>query len=267
MSSLKWFGLGSLVVIAIMVALGLLAKINPPKQKAETKPQVTENFVNPAKIAAITKFRSCQGHVVVPQDGLEPRSNMKHYFYLKKAFTGERRQVELYAPFDGYVSDIYQGDADFSDRNPASRDMTISKKKGITSRNGWGFTFLHIEPRDGLKEGQAVKAGELVGYVSLELIPPYYAFDVAYAKMGTFPKKVDNWTSPYAELDSVFNNTSEAVVLQYQTLGATSAQDFVIDKPTRQTDPCQYGQDGRSFDHKRDASWHNDWIGNPEEAI
>jgi len=263
----KWWLVAGLVAIVIIV-VGLFGhRTTTTRPSDEDQPQITANFVNPAKIAVISKFRSCQGHIVVPQDGSEPRSNMKHYLYLKKEFTAARRQVELYAPFDGYVSDIYQGDKDFSDRHESSRDLTISQKKGLTARSAWGFTFLHIEPRDGLKEGQKVTAGDLLGYVSLELIPPYYAFDVAYAKMGTFPKKIDKWNSPYAKLDSAFGQATEAVIAEYRELGAKSASDFVIDQATRQASPCQYGPDGRSFDTNRDGDWDNDWIGKLENAV
>ncbi len=230
-------------------------------------PTITANFVDLDKIAAITKFRSCQGHIVVPQDGTETRSNMKHYFYLKKAYTTTPKQVELYAPFDGFVSDIFAGDKDFSDRNPNSRDVSISKKKGFTSRGSWNMTILHIEPRDGLEEGNAVKAGELLGYVALEKIPPYYAFDVVYAKTGIIPKKVDNWTSPYAALDSVFNHMTDSAIAAYSVFGADSAEDFVIAKATRDAAPCQYGEDGRQFSRERNLDWDNDWLGNLNDAV
>lgn len=259
-------------LIIALVSLGLLIGSHwvfgaKDKQVTDEFPLITANFVDPAKVAAISKFRSCQGHIVVPQDGLEPRSNMKHYFYLKQEFTSARKLVELYAPFDGYVSDIYHGDADFSDRNPASRDVTISKKKGLSSRSAWGFTLLHIEPKADLKKGQKVKAGELLGYVSLELIPPYYAFDVVYAKLGMGSKRVDNWSSPYKVLDSAFNHMAPSVVAQYASLGGRQPSDFVIDKAMRLAEPCQYGSDGRSFDRQKNKNWDNDWIGNLQDAI
>ncbi|MEK7535168.1 MAG: hypothetical protein AAB563_02080 [Patescibacteria group bacterium] len=273
MSKVWWVVIAVVVIIVVLLVGGEVVKRqNSPHNQLndsdnETKPTVTANFVDPIKIAAITKFRSCQGHIVVPQDGTETRSNMKHYLYLKKEFTSARRLVELYAPFDGFVSDIYKGDEDFSDRNPASRDLTVSKSKGLRARSDWGFSFLHIEPRDGLKEGDAVKAGELLGYVSLELIPPYYAFDVVYAKMGTFPKKIDKWNSPYAALDSAFAHMDSQTLAKYATLGADSADDFAIAKTTRDAAPCQYGPDGRQFNQERDQDWYNDWLGNINDAI
>ena len=234
----------------------------------EQIPTITANFVNLDQIAAITKFRSCQGHIVVPQDGSETRSNMKHYFYLKKEFTKEQGQVPLYAPFDGYVTDIFDGDGEFSDRNPASRDVSLGTKKGFTARSAWALTILHIVPVETLKEGDAVKAGDLLGYVSLELIPPYFAFDVTYAKMGTMPKQIDNWRSPYKALDSVFNHMNSTVLAEYdKRFGMGTAQDFSVAKAMRDASPCQYGEDGRQFSRQLNKDWDNDWIGNLDDAV
>lgn len=234
----------------------------------EQMPTITANFVNLDQIAAITKFRSCQGHIVVPQDGSETRSNMKHYFYLKKEFTKEQGQVPLYAPFDGYVTDIFDGDGEFSDRNPASRDVSLGTKKGFTARSAWAMTILHIIPVETLKEGDAIKAGELLGHVSLELIPPYFAFDVTYAKMGTMPKQIDNWRSPYKALESVFDHMDKNVLAQYDArFGVGAAQDFSVAKATRDASPCQYGEDGRQFSRQLNKDWNNDWLGNLEDAV
>ena len=273
MKKIWWIIIIFIVLVVLFLVGGEVYKRQTNSQtttnstEIDEAPTVTASFVDPTKIAAITKFRSCQGHIVVPQDGSEVRSNMKHYLYLKKEYTSARRLVELYAPFDGYVSDIYKGDEDFSDRNPASRDLTVSKSKGLSARSDWGFSFLHIEPRDNLKEGDAVKAGEPLGYVSLELIPPYYAFDVVYAKMGTFPKKIDKWNSPYAALESAFAHMDSQALAKFAVFGADSADDFVIAKTTRDAAPCQYGPDGRQFDQTRTDAWYNDWLGNINDAV
>lgn len=231
-------------------------------------PAVTANFVELDKIAAITKFRSCQGHIVVPQDGTETRSNMKHYFYLKKEFTGAQGLVPLYAPFDGYVVDIFaEEDEVFGDRVAESRDISFSTKKGLSSRSDWMLTILHIIPITALKEGNAIKAGEMVGHVALEKIPPYFSFDVTYSKMGTFPKKIDGWNSPYKALESVFAHMDTSVLAQYQRFGATRSEDFTVSKATRDASPCQYRPDSIQFSRELNKDWDNDWLGNLEDAV
>lgn len=234
----------------------------------DNAPTVTANFVDLDKIAAITKFRSCQGHVVIPQDGTETRSNMKHYFYIKKEFTDTQGVVPLYAPFDGYITDIFAEEGEgFSDRVAESRDVSFTEKKGFFSRSSWMLTILHIIPVDSLKKGDTVKAGQLVGHVALEKIPPYYSFDVTYSKMGTFPKKVDGWNSPYAALESVFDHMDSSVLAQFQRFGTTTPESFVVSKSARDASPCQYRSGSIQFDRSLNKDWDNDWIGNLEDAV
>ncbi|MCR4277572.1 MAG: hypothetical protein NUV80_05470 [Candidatus Berkelbacteria bacterium] len=267
------------VVIAVVVVILFLiggevykrqtnSKTNSSSTEKDEAPTVTTNFVDVDKIAAITKFRSCQGHIVVPQDGSETRSNMKHYFYLKKEFTSAQGMVPLYAPFDGYVFDIFSEEGEgFSDRVAESRDVSFSKEKGFLSRSGWMLTILHIIPTSSLKKGDAVKAGQLVGHVALEKIPPYYSFDVTYSKMGTFPKKVDGWNSPYAALDSVFNHMDSAILARFQLFGITTPESFIISKSIRDASPCQYRSGSVQFDRELNKDWANDWIGNIKDAV
>lgn len=270
-----WWAVIALVVLVALFLIGgegYKRHANPQTATNGTKksqaPTVTANFVDLDKIAAITKFRSCQGHIVVPQDGTETRSNMKHYFYIKKEFTSAQGMVSLYAPYDGYIADIFSEKGEgFSDRVDESRDVSFSKEKGIFSRSNWMLTILHIIPTDSLKQGDAVKAGQLVGHVALEKIPPYFSFDVTYSKMGTFPKKVDGWNSPYAALESVFSHMDASVLAQFQRFGATTPESFVVSKTTRDASPCQYRPGSIQFDRSLNKDWDNDWIGNLEDAV
>src|SRR3989344_8720355 len=107
MKKIWWVVIAVVVTAVVLLVGGEIVKrqggshSQTSSKEVEATPTITASFVDPTKIAAITKFRSCQGHIVVPQDGSEVRSNMKHYLYLKKEFTSARRLVELYAPFDG----------------------------------------------------------------------------------------------------------------------------------------------------------------------
>ena len=260
------------VGIALLLIGGAIVKHGTTPRDSDSAadgPLLTANFVDLDQIAAMTKFRSCQGHLVVPQDDSEPRSNMKHYFYLKQAFTGAQGLVPLYAPFNGYVTDILAEDQDFSDRNPASRDVSLGTRKGLLARTDWQFTFLHIVPVESLKEGNAVTAGDLLGHVSLEKIPPYYAFDVTYSKMGGPSKSIDGWRSPYAALDSVFNHMDATVLADYQQrFGASSSDDFSVNPQARAAAPCQYQGNGPMFSNSRESpAWADDWLGTIEDAV
>lgn len=270
-----------IIVLGIIVFVIILFLIGGEVYKRQTNsqtdansiekdkaPTVMVNFVDLDKVAAITKFRSCQGHIVVPQNGTEARSNMKHYFYIKKEFTSAQGMVPLYAPFDGYVVDIFSEEGEgFSDRVAESRDVSFSKEKGFFSRSNWMLTILHIIPTGSLKKGDAVKAGQLVGQVALEKIPPYYSFDVTYSKMGTFPKKIDGWSSPYVALESVFNHMDASVLEQFQRFGTTTSDSFGISKAIRDASPCQYRPGSVQFDRELNKDWANDWIGDLNDAV
>lgn len=250
-------------VVVVILFLGVGFFFFPPKKGGDSgqTPLITANFVDPKMIQAITKFRSCQGHLVVPQNSDETKRNMKHYFYLKKKYTAEPGMVAFYAPFDGYVQDImgFKGE---EGRSADSKDLTISAQKGFIARhNSWSFIFLHIVPKDGLKKGDAVKAGESVGHAALD-IPPFYSFDVIYGQMASFPKRIDNWMDPYAELDSVFNHMSDRVLAEYKVLGADSKDDFINSKEYRDANPCQYEGSGPRFNPSANrGQMQDDFVG------
>lgn len=48
------------------------------------------------------------GHVTVPQDNRESKRNMKHYYWVKPEYN-KSETVEIYAPYDGYVSVLRNG--------------------------------------------------------------------------------------------------------------------------------------------------------------
>ncbi|MCR4305546.1 MAG: hypothetical protein NUV73_00495, partial [Candidatus Daviesbacteria bacterium] len=152
-----------LIGIGVLTALGVSAVILSFKINENTPPpKLVANFMDVSKIRQISKYRSCAGHTVVPQDGREMKRNMKHYIEvypdLKKEDT-----VELYSPYDGYISLIR---ADLADK--LEGEIWIAPDRGILTAlppfNLWMFSFEHMMPRKDLKVGTKVKAGELIGY-------------------------------------------------------------------------------------------------------
>lgn len=239
-----FLGIGTLILILILAVI-----FSVRSNENEPPPFLVSNFVNLDKIEKISKYRSCQGHVVVPQNGKESRRNMKHYFEAKKEFIGNNT-VEIYAPYDGYVSMV---------RSEPSKglegEIWISPIQiiGMLPPLGvWNFSVEHINIKEGLKLGNKVKAGELIGYAALSEYPD--SFDIVYGKLGLPPKTIDGWTSPFADLDSVFNHLSDGVFAEYRKKGVVSKEDFIINKEARDQDPCKYveGVFLNSRDHPED---------------
>ncbi len=226
-------GIGVLILIFISISLFSLKSA-----QSEPPPQIIKNFVNLDKIERISKYRSCQGHVVVPQDGRESRRNMKHYLWEKEELRGADKKVEIYAPFDGYVTMTRSLD----DGGQKSGDeIWISSKRmfaDIPPLGVWSFSIEHIQMKDGLKMGDKVKAGELIGYTGF--LENYHSFDAIYGKIGMPPKSIDGWTSPFADLDSVFNHMSDEVFEEFKKKGIASKESLIISKDQRDKDPCKY---------------------------
>ena len=63
--------------------------------------------------------------------------------------------------------------------------------------------------------------------------------------MSLTPKKIDNWTDPFTDLDSVFDHMSDEVLAKYQETGLDK-ENIVISKEDRDQNPCQYQDQGPS---------------------
>lgn len=212
----------------------------------EPPPEILANFTNLDKIEKISKYRSCAGHVTVPQDEREVRRNMKHYFWVKPEFN-KVSEVEIYSPYDGYVTDI----RDEPELN-LEGEIWIRAKSNLVflpPLRVWQFSVQHIDIRKDLKRGSEVKAGELLGYAALSE-KRGNSFDIVYGKMGIPTKKIDNWTDPFADLDSVFNHMQDQVFSQYQKKGIVSKQDLIISKETRDKNLCEYQGEGPYFNNQ-----------------
>lgn len=243
-----------LIGIGILL-LGLITMVFSSINSARSKPPplIVANFVDLSKIERISKYRSCAGHVTVPQDQREAKRNMKHYFWVKPEY-GKSKTVEVYAPYDGYVADIRSDPS-----NNLEGEIWITPMRIFAMAppfGAWSFSVQHIDVRTELKLGNQVKAGELIGWAAISG-KRGNSFDIVYGKSGFPPKKIDNWTAPFADLDSVFNHMSRKVFAEYQTKGFSSKEDFIISKEMRDQNPCQYQEDGPYFSNQDNL---NNWV-------
>lgn len=221
--------------------------------KNEPPPQLVSNFVNVDDITKISKFRSCVGHVTVPQDQRETKRSMKHYFWVKPELAGTDR-VKIYSPYDGYVSDVRS--------DPEERlegEIWIIPKRVLAMLppiGVWQFSVQHIIVREDLKRGSEVKAGEVLGHAAIPS-QERASFDIVYAKQALIPKMIDNWNSPFNDLDSVFNHMNEKVFAEYRNRGIASTDQMLINKNVRDTNHCQYQGDGPYFENQDDET---NWV-------
>ena len=157
-----------------------LASKSPP-------PQITSNITELDKIERISKYRSCYGHTTVPQNKKEMRRSMKHYFEVKQEYLGDKT-VEIYAPFDGFVTNLREDRAD-----GLEGEIWIVPKDAfviLPPINRWSFSVQHINVKDGLKRGSEVKSGDLIGYAAVSPLNKRDTFDVVYAKGAMYPNQL-----------------------------------------------------------------------------
>ncbi len=227
----------------LISAFFLSLKLN----QSQPPPELVANFMDISKIKQLSKYRSCAGHTVVPQDGREMKRNMKHYIEVYPEYKKEDT-VELYSPYDGYISVIR---ADMAEK--LEGEIWIAPDRGILTIlppfNLWMFSFEHMQPRKDLRMGSKVKAGELIGYASFlvaERSDP--TFDVIYGTMGLPMKTLDNWNSPFGNLDSIFNHMSDEVLAQFEKRGITK-ENIILSKEERDKNPCTYRDNGPYFEN------------------
>ena len=200
---------------------------------------LTQSFVDLSNVERISKFRSCQGHTVVPVDQSESRRNMKHYVILKPEFQGTGI-VPLYSPYDAEVSGIR-----------SNLEHGLEGEIWLNGGSEWQFSIEHINILDTIHEGGRVRAGELLGYV------PDRGFDIVYAVGASSPVEIDGYTSPFAALDSVFVHMNDATFFEYQTYGIDVRETFEYSKEYRDEHPCKYRNDEGGLN---DIDHPEDWI-------
>lgn len=233
---LKIIGVLMLVLVLGIFLLIVAAQNAPP-------PQIIANFTELNKIEKISKYRSCAGHTTVPQDEREMKRSMKHYFSVRQEYLGGDT-VDIYSPYDGFVAGIREDRADGLEGEIwiVPKDIFVV----LPPVGRWSFSVQHINIREGLKRGSEVKAGELIGHGAVAA-ENRNTFDVVYAKGALTPKRIDNWTGPFNDLDSIFNHMSEGVFAQYQEKGVALKERIIIGKEERDKNPCTYKDDGPYF--------------------
>lgn len=226
------------VLLLIIAGISQFAPSKPPKDFL-----VTHNFLDLSQIDSFTKYRSCAGHQTIPQYNDEPVSNMQHY--VTRIQSIEPDQLKIYAPFDGYVTNI------LSDEGVTM--VPAASRFPWWPFNQWRFAMPHTNPLPQFDSPSArVQAGDLIGYADL-------GGDEGQKNRGTqvrvgvtaIPPMFKNGNGePYKKLDSVFNYMSDEVFAEYQSAvpGLKSREDLIISKEWREAHACKFIGTGPQFD-------------------
>ena len=232
----KWIVLVPAGLVILISAVSQFAPAEPPKDFL-----ITHNFVDLSQVLRLSKYRACAGHQTIAQYTDEPVSNMQHYITIDPRI--ESSQMNIYAPFDGYVL----ADAP----NTMADGITMIPGSGVPwwPFNQWRINFPHtrVLPEFENPPMQKVKAGALVGHAT---DPGYRRGTQVRVGVIAIPPMFKNGNGePFKKLDSVFRYMTDDVFAEYQAAipGLTSREDMIIPRSWREAHPCEFIDGGPYF--------------------
>jgi hypothetical protein len=183
-------------------------------------------FVDLGQYAAVSKFRSCEGHDFSGpnvQGDAESGRSMKHYLQARPDLVGSTGKLTVWAPFSGRVEML---ETDQRGHRLGIVDAT---------HPNWMMLFFHTDPAAGLQVGSTVTGGQTVGYGNLA---GGENFDVTLKWSPGGNSQQERWDSPILHL-------TDAVAADFARHGLTP-DTLVISKSDRDASPC------REFRHSAD---------------
>lgn len=239
-----------IIILVVVAAIGIAAyKITAGKSGQQTSEQeaatatdfIQSDFIDLSKIYSISKFRSGEGHDF--SGGGETCRSMKHYFYpqidpnvkLEKAVDGRSippqpdgiHDIDIFSPVDGVITEI------------ASERFPVGEQIYIQPSNAKKFTIrlFHIYKSDGIEKGAKLTSGQKIGVIS-----GYSATDIS----------VQSGSDTYI---SYFDVMPDSLFESYKARGATTRDDFIFSKESRDANPIPCNQDkqgDQSFNYPND---------------
>jgi len=185
---------------------------------------ITSNPVDLSQINRISKFRSCIGHDYSGTNSerqQESNRSMKHYVEPINSLAGTSGELQVFAPFDGKITQSTSGDR--------------GQQVWISTSNGWHFIFFHIDLLEQFSDGSSVNSGEHIGYANL--LMGAANFDIGLKQFGP---GIQAFNSPFLYMDS-------AVLDEYLEKGVTP-EDLIISKFERDSNPCNFAEE--SYDER-----------------
>lgn len=183
---------------------------------------VNTDFTELDKIAEISLFRSSAGHDY--SDWCESCRSMKHYFAPAEAHR-VNGDVEVYSPVDGTIVRIRDAGHGASPGNENKEVRIRATQYAYIS-----FKLFHIDLDDGVKEGDAVRAGDRIGTGRLvypDLGETANDFDIAVIYHTLSGDRFVSW----------FDVITDELFASYEARGASARSDFILTAEARDADP------------------------------
>lgn len=168
---------------------------------------VATDYIEPAKIERISKFRSGEGHDY--SDDFESCRSMKHYF--KPKGNVDWSTIKIFSPVKGKVVRV--------DEEWAGTQLRIKSDQ----YPAFYFIIFHVQLANPLKVGDSVAEGQQLG----THIGSQTQSDIAVGVSTP-----NGW-----KLISYFDVMTDALFQVYQSRGIGSRSDLIISKEVRDADP------------------------------
>lgn len=191
---------------------------------------ITAVPVDLEQINSISKYASCSGH---NRDGytfdksLVKNVSLKHYWYPIASLQGTLDRVKVFAPFDGTVS-VIQLEADKGGlgrpRNGNGLGLTTAVDPSVV------FSFGHVYFAKKLRIGDAVRAGDLLGYAAMS--DPGFDFDTDLEARARAANGAE-------VLGSIFDHMDKKVLAAFAAHAITPSA-MKIPLASRQSNACDF---------------------------
>ena len=230
----RWLGVFNLVLLVCLSDSCFLlpsfagdknSPNNTSKKMTSSIPRfVSVDYIDLTKISRITKFRSGEGHDY--SDDFEKNRSMKHYYMPKEDI--DWTTVQITAPVTGKIIRI--------DEEWAGTKVEIQSEEYPSL----SFALFHIKLLKPLKNGDPIKAGQILGHH----IGKQTFSDIA----------VTMNTAKGRQLLSYFDVMTDSLFSAYQERGLKLREDAIISKEARDRDPLSSG-DGQFTNRGTINNW------------
>ncbi len=219
--------------LSFTTASGTLAGDGCTDPSIVVKPFITHLPFDLGTVGKIGKFRSCTSQGSLPAT-TEPASAHTHVIYGLSSQVGCKEGIPVYAPFDGVIADISTTPQSGPCDPAIGSDGYIMLYPDGAYR--YQFYLNNVIPAAGLKEGDAVTAGQQLGTVTLISTDRYW-------EIGVRPYSVATGESEMCNIGLFFNDAVAAQLNQH----GINASALSFTKAYREAHPCEIAPSINTF--------------------
>lgn len=206
---------------------------------------ITHDYVDPANIAAIAKYRSGVGHPFSDNYEFNDRS-LKYYFEPLKKYLNTQQSLPLFAPATGTIAAVVPEEQVLSNGDIRGNQVTINPD-GFPA---FEIRLFHVNLAAGLGAGAHVNAGDPIGYADIrESVDFDMAVGAAWNATQLNPNAGQSSAPPGYRLLSPCDLMNDATFAHFAAYGITDRSDLIVPLAYRNANPGQFGsEDTYNFD-------------------